>query len=118
MKETINKIINIHLLTEDYCIDKNKLMQIKDQSAPDPVKICNDSCIVDYLHKCIIQLTEKEQWIVILRNGLFGYKKLSISKVADFLGYKSIESIRQIEHRTYRKLRHPRFKLWELINEN
>lgn len=116
--ETINKIINLKTLSEEYCFNKNKLLEIKDDTAPDPCEKANESLVRIYLAKCIKQLTDKEQCVIILKHGLFGYKLQSYRNIADLYNYKTHETIRQIEKRAMRRLAHPRFKLEQLyINE-
>lgn len=116
MSEMINKIINTNLCCEELDLDINGILEIKDESVNTPDEYANTQSIINVLSNCIIKLTNKEQFVVTKRFGLFGNNPETQECIAKQIGcHKS--QIREIEARSMRRLRHPRFKLTELINE-
>jgi DNA-directed RNA polymerase sigma subunit (sigma70/sigma32) len=117
MIEMINKVINTKLCCEEFDIDINKILEIKDESVTSPDELANAISLIDILSNCIIKLTKKQQFVIVKRFGLFGYNIEKSDTIAKQLGYKSRNSVLQIEKQVIRRLGHPAFKLTELINE-
>lgn len=117
MIEMINKIINTKLCCEEFGIDVNEILKIKDDSVAVPDAQANTQLLINILSNCIIKLTKKQQFVIVKRFGLFGYDIEKSDTIAKQLGYKSRNSVLQIEKQVIRRLGHPAFKLTELINE-
>jgi DNA-directed RNA polymerase sigma subunit (sigma70/sigma32) len=116
MSEMINKIINTNLCCEEFYLDINKILEIKDESVTSPDDYANTESLKDVLLNCIIKLTKKEQFVITKRFGLFGNNPQTLSCIAKQIG-SCREVIRQVECRAIRRLRHPSFKLPKSINE-
>jgi DNA-directed RNA polymerase sigma subunit (sigma70/sigma32) len=116
MSEMINKIINTNLCCEEFDLDINRILEIKDESVTAPDDYANTKSLINVLSNCIIKLTNKEQFVITKRFGLFGNNPETLSCIAKQIG-SGRERVRQLECRAIRKLGHPAFKLTELINE-
>jgi DNA-directed RNA polymerase sigma subunit (sigma70/sigma32) len=116
MINMINKIINTKLCCEEFDFDKTEILKIKDDSIVSPDENTNIRLINEYLFKCINQFSKQEQFVIIKRFGFCGNNPETQDCIAKQIGCHRSQ-IREIELRVFRKLRHPRFKITELINE-
>ncbi len=112
----INKIINPKICFEEFDFDINEILEIKDESIVSPDENANVKLINEYLFKCINQFSPQEQFVIIKRFGFCGNNPESLSSISKQIG-RGRERVRQIESKVIRGLRHPRFKITELINE-
>ncbi|WP_080945805.1 RNA polymerase sigma factor [Rhodococcus erythropolis] len=79
---------------------------IADADAVDADDVVNFSMLADELDSVLATLTEREAGIIRLRFGLTGSNRQTLEEVGQSFGITR-ERIRQIEHKTLCKLRHP-----------
>ena len=73
-----------------------------------PEDVATDACLSDAISKILDNLTKREKTVIVHRFGLQGENPKTLQEVGEILGVTR-ERIRQIEAKTIRKLRHPRF---------
>ncbi|KKQ75485.1 MAG: RNA polymerase sigma factor [Candidatus Woesebacteria bacterium GW2011_GWB1_38_5b] len=80
---------------------------IEDESSPSPYEESKRRELRDKIDMCLDQLLPREARILRLRNGLVDGKSYTLEEIAKKYGLTR-ERIRQIEHKGYRRMRHPR----------
>ncbi len=79
---------------------------IEDPDAPKPVDAAAESMMRDELMRVLDSLSERERRVIELRFGLVDGRARTLEEVGRIFGVTR-ERIRQIEHKTLAKLRHP-----------
>lgn len=89
---------------DDYCLGKTELFNSNTASYNDFEQVEDKEYCVDIIKRAFKTLTEKEQIIISMVNG-YGYEQcFSYSDIADLLGFKSKERVRQLHKQAEMKL--------------
>jgi len=100
-----NEPMSLDETTGDNDTELQDFIASQDES---PEDVATDICLSDVIRKTIDNLTKREKTVIVHRFGLQGENPKTLQEVGEILGVTR-ERIRQIEAKTIRKLRHPRF---------